>query len=90
MAVWVEIDLCDGCRRCKRECPYDAIEIKDGKAHIGTGVFVVAHAWRYATIRPSTLMFNQKPYRILANTRVFGYSQNNVGPPQQSVSGVVG
>ena len=35
MAVWVEIDLCDGCRRCKRECPYDAIEIKDGKAQVG-------------------------------------------------------
>lgn len=34
MAVWVEIDLCDGCRRCSRACPYDAIEIKDGKAHI--------------------------------------------------------
>ena len=35
MAVWVEIDLCDGCSRCKRECPYDAIEMKDGKASIG-------------------------------------------------------
>ncbi len=35
MAVWVEIDLCDGCRRCTRACPYDAMEIKDGKAHIG-------------------------------------------------------
>ena len=35
MAVWVEIDLCDGCRRCTRACPYDAIEMKDGKAHIG-------------------------------------------------------
>lgn len=34
MAVWVEIDLCDGCRRCSRACPYDAIEMKDGKAHI--------------------------------------------------------
>ena len=35
MAVWVEIDLCDGCRRCTRACPYDAMEIKDGKAHVG-------------------------------------------------------
>ena len=34
MAVWVEIDLCDGCRRCTRACPYDAMEIKDGKAHV--------------------------------------------------------
>ncbi|MFH0825141.1 MAG: electron transfer flavoprotein subunit alpha [Pseudomonadota bacterium] len=35
MAIWVEVDLCDGCRRCTRACPYDAMEIKDGKAHIG-------------------------------------------------------
>ncbi len=35
MAVWVEVDLCDGCRRCTRACPYNAIEIQDGKAHIG-------------------------------------------------------
>ncbi|MFH1115897.1 MAG: electron transfer flavoprotein subunit alpha [Pseudomonadota bacterium] len=34
MAVWVEIDLCDGCRACTRACPYDAMELKDGKAHI--------------------------------------------------------
>ena len=35
MAIWVEVDLCDGCRRCVRACPYDAVEIRDGKAHIG-------------------------------------------------------
>ena len=35
MAVWVEIDLCDGCRRCARACPYDAMKIQDGKAHVG-------------------------------------------------------
>lgn len=35
MAIWVEIDLCDGCRRCTRACPYDAMKIEDGKAHIG-------------------------------------------------------
>ena len=35
MAIWVEIDLCDGCRRCARACPYDAIEIQEGKAHVG-------------------------------------------------------
>ena len=35
MTVWVEIDLCDGCRRCTRACPYDAMKILDGKAHVG-------------------------------------------------------
>lgn len=35
MTVWVEIDLCDGCRRCIKACPYDAVELKDGKAFIG-------------------------------------------------------
>ncbi len=34
MTVWVEIDLCDGCRRCTRACPYDAMKIVDGKAHV--------------------------------------------------------
>ncbi len=35
MSVWVEIDLCDGCGRCLRACPYDAMEMKDGKTLIG-------------------------------------------------------
>lgn len=35
MAVWVEIDLCDGCRRCMRACPYDAMTLEDGKVRIG-------------------------------------------------------
>ena len=35
MAVWVEIDLCDGCQRCLRACPYDAVALSDGKAIIG-------------------------------------------------------
>lgn len=34
MAIWIETELCNGCRRCIRECPYDAIELKDKKAHI--------------------------------------------------------
>lgn len=34
MAVWIEVDLCTGCRRCIKACPYGAIEMKDGKAHI--------------------------------------------------------
>ncbi len=34
MTVWVEIDLCNGCKRCIKTCPYGAIEIKDSKAHI--------------------------------------------------------
>jgi electron transfer flavoprotein alpha subunit/NAD-dependent dihydropyrimidine dehydrogenase PreA subunit len=34
MTVWIESDLCDGCRRCMKACPYDAIAIEDGKANI--------------------------------------------------------
>jgi len=34
MAVWIEVDLCTGCKRCIKACPYGAIEMKDGKAHI--------------------------------------------------------
>ncbi len=35
MTIWVEIDLCDGCRRCIRACPYEAMEFKDDRVHIG-------------------------------------------------------
>lgn len=34
MTVWIEVDLCSGCGRCARECPYDAVEVLEGKAHI--------------------------------------------------------
>jgi electron transfer flavoprotein alpha subunit/NAD-dependent dihydropyrimidine dehydrogenase PreA subunit len=34
MTVWIETDLCNGCQRCIKACPYGAVELKDGKAHI--------------------------------------------------------
>jgi electron transfer flavoprotein alpha subunit len=34
MTVWVEIDICDGCGKCLRSCPYDAMELKDGGVQI--------------------------------------------------------
>lgn len=34
MTIWIEIDSCNGCQRCIRACPYGAVEMKDGKAHI--------------------------------------------------------
>ena len=34
MTVWIETDLCTGCRRCLRACPYDAMEMRDGKAFV--------------------------------------------------------
>ena len=34
MAVWVEVDLCSGCKRCLKACPYSAVEMKEGKASI--------------------------------------------------------
>lgn len=35
MTVWVETDLCDGCRRCLKACVYDAITVEDNTARIG-------------------------------------------------------
>jgi electron transfer flavoprotein alpha subunit/NAD-dependent dihydropyrimidine dehydrogenase PreA subunit len=32
MSVWVETDLCNGCTRCLKTCPYGALEMSDGKA----------------------------------------------------------
>ncbi len=34
MTVWIEVDLCNGCQRCIKTCPYGAVELRDGKAHI--------------------------------------------------------
>jgi caffeyl-CoA reductase-Etf complex subunit CarE len=34
MAVWVEVDLCSGCKRCVRACPYGGVEMREGKARI--------------------------------------------------------
>jgi len=34
MTVWIETDLCNGCKRCIKACPYGAVEMADGKARI--------------------------------------------------------
>lgn len=34
MTIWIERDLCDGCKRCIKACPYDAVAIEDRKASI--------------------------------------------------------
>ena len=34
MGIRVETDLCNGCKQCIKVCPYGAIELKDGKAHL--------------------------------------------------------
>ena len=34
MTIRIDIDLCDGCQRCIKACPYGAVNMKDGKAHI--------------------------------------------------------
>lgn len=34
MSVWVEFELCNGCKRCLKCCPYDAIAIRAEKAEV--------------------------------------------------------
>lgn len=34
MSVWVEADLCNGCKRCLKACPYGAIEFSGEKASV--------------------------------------------------------
>lgn len=34
MSVWVEAELCNGCQRCLKTCPYGALEMQDGKAAV--------------------------------------------------------
>ncbi|MBW2102289.1 MAG: electron transfer flavoprotein subunit alpha [Deltaproteobacteria bacterium] len=34
MSVWIDEKLCNGCRRCLKACPYNAVEVEEGKARI--------------------------------------------------------
>ena len=34
MTVWIDANLCNGCKRCVKACPYEGVEMRDGKAHI--------------------------------------------------------
>ncbi|MEA3359816.1 MAG: FAD-binding protein [Thermodesulfobacteriota bacterium] len=34
MAIFIDYDLCTGCKRCVKICPYNGVEIEDGKAVI--------------------------------------------------------
>ena len=34
MTVWIDTELCNGCKRCVKACPYEGVEIRDGKAYI--------------------------------------------------------
>ena len=34
MTVWIDTELCNGCKRCVKACPYEGVEMRDGKACI--------------------------------------------------------
>ena len=34
MTIWIDAELCNGCKRCVKACPYEGVEVRDGKAHI--------------------------------------------------------
>ena len=34
MTVWIDTELCNGCKRCVKACPYEGVEMRDGKAYI--------------------------------------------------------
>ncbi|MFN3535192.1 MAG: 4Fe-4S binding protein, partial [Desulfatiglandales bacterium] len=34
MKIWIDQTLCSGCKRCLKACPYDAVEMLEGKAVI--------------------------------------------------------
>jgi len=62
MPVWVEVDLCDGCRRCLRKCPYEAIVLKEGKAEIGDRC--TACGVCLEVCRPEAIFTDAKPRTI--------------------------
>ena len=34
MTILIDADLCNGCKRCEKTCPYGGVEVVDGKARI--------------------------------------------------------
>jgi electron transfer flavoprotein alpha subunit/NAD-dependent dihydropyrimidine dehydrogenase PreA subunit len=62
MPVWVEVDLCDGCQRCLRKCPYEAIILKEGKAEIGDRCTACGACMEVC--RPEAICTDAKPRTI--------------------------
>ena len=34
MAIFIDYELCTGCKKCVKVCPYNGVEIKEGKAEL--------------------------------------------------------
>ena len=54
MSVWIESELCNGCKRCLKACPYEAITMAGDKAVIGprcTGCGACLEVCRQAAIK---------------------------------------
>ncbi len=34
MAIFIDVDLCNGCKRCEKTCPYGGVAVVEGKARI--------------------------------------------------------
>ena len=54
MSVWIETELCNGCHRCLKTCPYDAITMQGDKAVVGkrcTGCGACLEACRQGAIK---------------------------------------
>ena len=62
MTVWIDADLCNGCKRCQKACPYEGVEMRDGKAHIlerctSCGACI-------ETCKPKAILTDAKPREI--------------------------
>lgn len=62
MTIWIDAELCNGCKRCVKACPYEGVEMQDGKAQIlerctSCGACI-------ETCKPKAILTDAKPKEI--------------------------
>jgi ferredoxin len=73
MAIVINHDLCNGCGKCVKICPYEGVEIKDGKAYLNNRCTACGAC--IASCKEARTSKRGR-YQISVTSKVYGYSLN--------------